>query len=110
MVPPPLLLISMQFPDYFPSPDTIQLQCLTDCEDEMEQVVVIELLVPVAAKVPAARQLVQAAKPVRQASVTSTVCGKSLTPLKANNTALTAGWCFTATLAAPSRSHPASSC
>ena len=100
----------MQRTKYFPNPDTVQLQCLTDCEDELEQLVVIELLVPVAAKVPAARQLVQAAKPVRQASITSTVCGKILTPLKANNTAFAAGWCFTATLAAPTRSHSASPC
>ena len=91
--------------DYFPSPDTVQLQCLTDCEDELEQLVVIELLVPVAAKVPAARQLVQATKPVRPASITSTVCNRALTLLQANNTALSAGWCCTATLAAPARSR-----
>lgn len=98
----------MQAPDYSPKADTIQMQCLTDCEEELEQLVVIELFVPVAAKVPAARQLVQATKPVRQASITSTVYGKSLTPLQANNTALGAGWCFTATLAAPPRSHVSS--
>ena len=98
----------MQSHDYFPSPETVQMQCLTDCEDELEQLVVIELLVPVAAKVPAARQLVQATKPVRPASITSTVCYKALTPLKANNTALGAGWCYTATLAAPARARPSS--
>ena len=97
----------METPDYYPNSDTIQLQCLTDCEEELEQLVVIELLVPVAAKVPAARQLVQAIKPVRLASITSTVYDKSLTPLKANNTALAAGWCFTATLAAPPRARSA---
>ena len=97
----------MQTPDYSPNSDTIQLQCLTNCEEELEQLVLIELLVPVAAKVPAARQLVQAIKPVRLASITSTVYDKSLTPLKANNTALAAGWCFTATLAAPPRARSA---
>ena len=98
----------MQAPDYSPSSDTIQMQCLTDCEKELEQLVVIELLVPVAAKVPVARHLVQATKPVRQASITSTVYDKSLTPLQANNTVMTAGWCFTATLPAPPRSRLAS--
>jgi|GEM_PF-3848435 len=93
----------MQSPDYFPSPDTVQLQSLTDCENEIEQLVVIELMVPVAAKVPAARQFVQATKPVRPASITSTVCDESLSPLRANNTALRTGWCSTATLAAPAR-------
>ena len=98
----------MRSPDYTPRPDTVQMQCLTDCDDEMEQLVVIELLVPIAAKVPVARQLVQATKQVRQASITSTVCSKSLTPLHANNTALAAGWCFTATLAAPAQARPSS--
>ena len=76
------------------------MHCLPDYEDAAEQVVVIELLVPVAAKVPAPRQHVEIAMlVVRQASVTSTVPAKALAPLRANNTAHGAAWCSTATLA-----------
>ena len=63
---------------------------------------VFELVVPVAAKVPAPRQYLEVAElVVRQASVTTTVRCKALTLLQANNTALGAAWCITATLAAP---------
>ncbi|MDB5234243.1 MAG: hypothetical protein JWR44_1236 [Hymenobacter sp.] len=79
----------------------IEMSCLPDFEQESEQLVVFELVVPVAAKVPAPRQHVEVAKlVVQQASVTSTVPGKILTQLRANNTALGAAWCITATLAA----------
>jgi hypothetical protein len=40
--------------------------------------------------------------------VTSTVPGKVLMPLRANNTSVSAGWCITATLTAPSASRPSS--
>ncbi|MBF9239586.1 hypothetical protein I2I05_19495 [Hymenobacter sp. BT683] len=79
------------------------MSCLPHCtEEEVEQLVIFELVVPVAAKVPAPRQPLEVAKMVlRQGSVTSTVPGKILTQLRANNTALGAAWCITATLAVP---------
>lgn len=97
----------MQSLHCFPRPDTVQSQCLADCDDETEQLVVIELLVPVAAKVPAAHELVQATKPMRPASITSTGCDETLSLLRANDTARRTGWCFTATLAAPARAQSA---
>jgi len=79
----------------------VELLCLAEDEPETESLVIIELLVPVAAKVPAPRQRVEVAKlVVQQASVTSTVPPTALTHLRANNTALGAAWCTTATLAA----------
>ena len=79
----------------------IEMNCLPDFEEETEQLVIFELVVPRAAKVPAPRQHVEVAKlVVQQASVTSTVPAKILTQLRANNTAKGAAWCITATLAA----------
>ena len=73
-----------------------------DCSGETEQVVIFELVVPRAAKVPAPRQHGEVAKwLIQQASVTSTVPGEVLTPLRTNNTALGSAWCMTATLAVP---------
>jgi hypothetical protein len=40
--------------------------------------------------------------------VTSTVPGKVLTQLRANNTALSAAWCITATLAVPQKARHSS--
>ena len=87
----------------------LQLCCVSNLDEETEQLVMFELVVPGAAKVPAPRQHVAAALwAVQQASVTSTVPGKVLQQLPANNTALGAAWSFTATLAAPSpRRSPA---
>ena len=79
--------------------------CFADCE-ENEQLVVFELVVPVAAKVPALNQPVAVAKIVQPASITSTVPGQILAPLRANNTAQGTAWCITATLAA-TRQGPA---
>ena len=70
------------------------------CDTDAEQTVVLEWVVPVAAKVPALSQPVAVAKIVQQASITSTVPGQLLTQLRTNNTAWRPGWCITATLAA----------
>lgn len=83
----------------FPS-GRIEMSCFPEFETEAEPLVVFELVVPVAAKVPVPRQHAEVAKlVVRQASVTSTVPGKVLTQLRANNTAHGAGWCITVSLA-----------
>ena len=87
---------------------SVEMRCFADCE-ENEQLVVFELVVPVAAKVPPLRQPVAVAKIVQQASITSTVPGQILTQLRTNNTALSSAWCITATLAAtrePARLTP----
>ena len=85
-----------------PDPAHLELRCTSDSAEETEQLVIFELVVPGAAKVPAPRQHVEVAHwAVRQASVTSTVPGKVLQQLRANNTAKGAAWCVTATLAAP---------
>ncbi|WP_210515689.1 hypothetical protein [Hymenobacter terricola] len=99
----------MQNLDHTPGPGNVEMCCFPTCDEETEQVVVFELVVPVAAKVPAPRQRVAVAElVVQQASVTSTVRGKIYMQLRANNTALGAAWCMTATLAAPQsgRSSP----
>ncbi|WP_201987260.1 hypothetical protein [Hymenobacter rubidus] len=63
---------------------------------------------PKAAKVPAFRHCSEAAKKVvQQAVVTSTVPGTVLTLLRTNNTALSAGWCITATLTTAPQACPA---
>ena len=92
----------MQHLDKTLSVSHVEMHCAPDCDDQLEQLVIFELVVPVASKVPAPRQHTEVAKLlVRQASVTSTVPPKILTQLRANNTASSAGWCITATLAAP---------
>ena len=77
----------------------VDMRFFADCE-ENEQLVVFELVVPVAAKVPALSQPVAVAKIVHPASITSTVPRQVLTQLRTNNTALGSAWCITATLAA----------
>ena len=80
----------------------LELHCAPEGDEEPEQLVIFELVVPVASKVPAPRQHVEMAKlVVQRASITSTVPAKILTQLRANNTASSAAWCITATLAAP---------
>ena len=89
----------MQYFDKTSASDSVDMRCLADCE-ETEPLVVFELVVPVAAKVPALSQPVAVAKLVHPASITSTVPGHALTQLRTNNTALVSAWCITATLAA----------
>ncbi|WP_156175862.1 hypothetical protein [Hymenobacter terrenus] len=77
----------------------------------MDQLVVFEWVVPVAAKVPAPRQSGGVAKLlVQQASISSTVSAKTLIQLRHNNTALGAAWCITATLATPQPSRRSPVC
>ena len=98
----------MQNLDNAPNSGNVAMHCFADCEEDAEQLVIFELVVPVASKVPAPRQHIEVAKlVVQQASVTSTVPGKIVTQLRANNTALNAGWCITATLVAPQASRQA---
>ena len=78
---------------------SVEMRAFADCE-ENEQLVIFELVVPVAAKVPALSQPVAMAKIVQPTSITSTVPGQILTQLRANNTALSSAWCITATLVA----------
>jgi len=83
-------------------PGNAALHSCPNCEEEEDQLVVFELVVPRASKVPAPRPRLEVAKLlVQQAAVTSTVSEKSLTELRANNTTHSLGWCVTATLAAP---------
>ena len=72
------------------------------CEEELEQLVVFELIVPNAAKValPCFQPEINALT-LRENSVTTTVPGKLYLQMQASNTAMRAAWCVTATLAAP---------
>ena len=83
---------------------TVELTCWSDAA-EAEPVVVFELLVPVAAKVPAPRPRAEIAQlVVLEHSVTSTVPGKVYVQLLSNSTAVATSWRSTATLAsAPKR-------
>ncbi|MBD2767885.1 hypothetical protein IC235_08260 [Hymenobacter sp. BT664] len=88
------------------NPGSLEVSHSADCYEETEQVVIFELVVPRAAKVPAPHQHVEVAKWLIQAtSVTSTVPGEVLTQLRVNNTALGSAWCMTATLAPPQGAH-----
>lgn len=79
----------------------VELLCFPEGAGEAGETVVFALVVPDAAKVPAPRQRVEVAKlVVQRTSVTSTVPPTLLTQLWANNTALHAAWCMTATLTA----------
>jgi hypothetical protein len=81
---------------------TLAMNCEPNEDDESTQVVVFELVVPKAAKVPALRQQIPTASLLmRPASVTSTVPGRIFIQLRANNTALGAAWCTTVTLPVP---------
>jgi hypothetical protein len=73
-----------------------------ETEEDTESKVVYELIVPMAAKVPAPHQHIEYAKlVVQQSSVTSTVPSTIITDLRVNNTAVALAWCVTATLVAP---------
>ena len=89
----------MQDLDKTSASGSVDMRFFSDCE-ENEQLVIFELVVPVAAKVPALSQFVAVAKLVHPASITSTVPKQILTQLRVNNTALGSAWCITATLAA----------
>ena len=97
----------MQNIDKIQNASNIEFNCLPSCSEEAEELVIFELVVPGAAKVPAPRQYVEMAKlVVRQCSVSSTVPGQILTQLNANNTAAPgSGWSITATLPAPRRTR-----
>lgn len=85
------------------SSEYVEIHCILACDEETAQKVVFELVVPVAAKVPAPCQRIAVAKlVVREASSTSTGRGESLALFWANNTALGAVWCISATLVAQS--------
>ena len=74
----------------------------SECPEDADDTVVFELVVPRAAKVPAARPTIELTKLVVQlASASSTVPSSALTELRVNNTAHGADWCITATLQAP---------
>ena len=73
----------------------------SEYSEETLDTVVFELVVPRAAKVPAARPPFQLVKLAQLTSASSTVPGPVLTELRANNTALGANWCITATLPTP---------
>ena len=80
-------------------------QC--ECEENPEQSVVFELIVPETAKMTLPRHQPEVGSLIlRGNSVTTTVPDKLCLELRASNTALHAAWCMTATLATsvPSRS------
>ena len=80
---------------------TLAMHC-EPAEEELADVLAFDLVIPDAALATALRQPVStAALVVRQASITSTVPAKVCLQLRANNTALGAAWCTTATLAVP---------
>ena len=83
----------------------MQATSCAQCEEDLEQLVVFELIVPKAAKVALPRfQPEIDALTLRENSVTTTVPGKLYLQLQASNTAMRAAWCVSVTLAAPSPS------
>jgi hypothetical protein len=92
----------MQNLDKLPKASAVEMCCLLDSDAEAEEMVIFELVVPKAAKVPPPRQRVEVAKlVVQQASVTSTVPRTIITQLRANDTAQTTAWCITVALVVP---------
>ncbi|MBO2007498.1 hypothetical protein [Hymenobacter negativus] len=80
--------------------NTLAMGCDPGEEDEQAQILVLELVVPVAA-VPVLQQPVStAARSMQHASVSSTVPRQLVIQFQANNTALSTAWCTTATLMA----------
>ena len=93
----------MQQLDTYPNPSRVASRHFPDEEADAEQLVVIELRVPPAAKVPVPSHYAGVARLlVREASVTSTVPAALLTEFRANDTARAAAWRTTATLAVSS--------
>jgi hypothetical protein len=79
----------------------MQPACCVQCDEDLEQLVVFELVVPKAAKVALPRLQPEVGPlTLRENSVTTTVPGKLYVQLQASNTATRAGWCITATLKA----------
>lgn len=94
----------MQHLDQIADSGRVEMHSFSDSPEEAESLVIFELVVPVAAKVPAPSVHLEMAKMVvRQASITSTVPTELRMQLCANNTAQGAAWCITATLATPRR-------
>jgi hypothetical protein len=84
---------------------TAEAHAFPDGHDEAEEVVVFELLVPRASKVPPIRQHLEVAPLiVRPSSVSSTVSAGILADLQVSDTARRISWNATATLKAPAQS------
>ncbi|GAB3866936.1 hypothetical protein GCM10028824_08220 [Hymenobacter segetis] len=100
----------MQHRDQDAGPGGLLPLCCAQCEEELEQLVVFELIVPKAAKVALPRLQPEIGPlTLRENSVTTTAPGKLYVQLLASNTATQAGWYMTATLtAAASTSFPTS--
>lgn len=91
----------MQHPDQEAGTDSTQPVCCVQCEEDQEQVVVFELIVPRAAKIALPRLQPEVGPlTLRENSVTTTVPGRLYVQRQASNTATQADWCMTATLAA----------
>ncbi len=86
-----------------PLPQYEQPEVEAESDDDSESLVVFTWAVPRVAKVPVPRQhTALKSTVVPAAAISSTVPAAIVTELRVNNTALGAGWCYTATLAAPS--------
>ena len=86
-----------------PHPHYGQPEADSEFVDDSENLVVFSWAVPRVAKVPVPRQhTALQSMTVTAAAISSTVPAAIITELRVNNTALGAGWCYTATLAAPS--------
>ncbi|MBH8557211.1 hypothetical protein [Hymenobacter negativus] len=97
----------MQHRDQDAGAGVINPLCCAHCEEDLEQLVVFELIVPKAAKVALPRLQPEIGPlTLRENSVTTTVPGKLYMQLQASNTATRAGWYMTATLAAAPASFP----
>ena len=84
----------------------VNMRCFNDYDEAGAQLIIFELVVPMAAKVPAPQRHPEVSKLlVQPAIMTSTLSSKALTQLRANNTSVGAAWCISVTLAA---SQPAS--
>jgi hypothetical protein len=93
----------MQHRDQESGTDGLQPVCCAPCEEDQEQVVVFELIVPRAAKIALPRQQPEIGPLILQEnSVTTTVPARLCVQRQASNTATRVGWCMTATLAAAS--------
>jgi len=87
--------------------NTLAMQCEPGEDDEQAEVLILELVVPVAA-VPVLQQPVStAAQSMQHLSVNSTVPGRIFIQLRTNNTAQATAWCTTATLMATGPAHQA---
>jgi hypothetical protein len=93
--------IVMQNRDQNSGIDSQQFACCAQSEDEQEQLVIFELIVPKLAKVALPRlQSEVGPLTLRENSVTTTVPGKLYLQLQASTTATQTAWYMTPTLAA----------